>query len=123
MTRTQLDVVNALAKQRDAHLWLTHPSPNMWDIVDVALAASIDWDDIAQLTDIAQEKKTRNAVVLQLQDACEKVIDGADFYVHGAASLYWMVRHYWLHAEDRSELGDGRALEHSSTRALERLSD
>lgn len=30
LTRTQLDVLDALARHRDVHLWLTHPSPAMW---------------------------------------------------------------------------------------------
>lgn len=84
------------------------------DIADIVNTESIDWGDITQVTDTAQEKKTRKAVVLQLRDGSENVIDGADLYVPGGATLYWMVRHYWLHAEDRAELGDGRALERLS---------
>lgn len=30
LTRAQLDVLEALARHRDVHLWLTHPSPAMW---------------------------------------------------------------------------------------------
>ena len=84
------------------------------DIANIVYTESVDWDDIVQVTDTAQERKTRKAVVLQLQDGSEKVIDGADFYAPGGATLYWMVRHYWLHAEDRAELGDGQALERMS---------
>jgi hypothetical protein len=89
-------------------------SPDGVDIANIVYTESVDWDDIAQVTDTAQGKKTRKAVVLQLQDGSEKVIDGADLYVPGGATLYWMVRHYWLHAEDRTELGDGRAFERMS---------
>lgn len=31
LTRAQLAVLEALAVHRDVHLWLTHPSPAMWD--------------------------------------------------------------------------------------------
>lgn len=89
-------------------------SPDGVDIANIVYTESVDWDDIAQVTDTTHGKKTRKAVVLQLQDGDEKVIDGADFYVPGGATLYWMVRHYWLHAEDRAELGDSRALERMS---------
>jgi exodeoxyribonuclease V gamma subunit len=33
LSRTQLAVVEALAARRDLHLWLTHPSPAMWDLL------------------------------------------------------------------------------------------
>jgi hypothetical protein len=89
-------------------------SPDGVDIANIVYTESVGWDDIAQVTDIAQGKKTRKAVVLKLQDGSEQVIDGADLYVPGGATLYWMVRHYWLHAADRPELGDGRALERMS---------
>jgi len=31
LSRSHLDVLQALAAGRDLHLWLTHPSPGMWD--------------------------------------------------------------------------------------------
>jgi hypothetical protein len=89
-------------------------SPDGVHIANIVYTESVDWDEIAQVTDTAQRKKTRKAVVLQLHDGSEKVIDGADLYVPGGATLYWMVRHYWLHAEDRIELVDGRAFERMS---------
>jgi hypothetical protein len=46
-----------------------------------------------------------------LRDGTEKTIDGAYLYVPNGAGLYWMVRHYWRHPEDRVELIDHRALE------------
>jgi exodeoxyribonuclease V gamma subunit len=33
LSRTQLVVLDALAAQREVHLWLTHPSPTMWDLL------------------------------------------------------------------------------------------
>jgi hypothetical protein len=89
-------------------------SPDGVDIANIISTESVDWDEIVQVTDTVQGKKTRKAVVLQMRDGSEKVIDGADLYAPGGATLYWMVRHYWLLAEDRTELGDGRALERMS---------
>jgi hypothetical protein len=85
-------------------------SPDGVDIANIVYTESVDWDDIAEVTDSAEGRNTRKAVVLRLQDGSEKVIDGADLYVPGGAALYWMVRHYWGHAEDRAESVDGRAL-------------
>lgn len=89
-------------------------SPEGVEIANVVKTEFVDWDEIVEVADGTEEKKTRRAVVLRLQDGDEKVIDGADFYVPGGATLYWMVRHYWLHAEDRAELGDGRVLQRMS---------
>ena len=47
------------------------------------------------------------------------MIDGADFYVPNGVGLYWAVRHYWRHPEDRVELGDGRALQRLSEGRLD----
>ncbi|TFV61495.1 hypothetical protein E4P42_00935 [Mycobacterium sp. PS03-16] len=80
------------------------------DIANIAYTESVDWDDIADVRDTAQSKKTRKAIVLVLRDGDEKVIDGADIYLPGGAGLYWMVRHYWQLPENRPELNDGRAL-------------
>ena len=81
------------------------------DIANVAFTESVDWNDIADVRDSADSKKSRRAVVLVLRDGSEKLIDGADIYVPRGSALYWMVRHYWLRPEDRSELTDGRALD------------
>lgn len=69
------------------------------------------WEDIANVLDEPSKKRTRKAVVLALKDGSEAIIEGADLYVPGGVGLYWMVRHYWRHLEDRAELADGRALE------------
>lgn len=81
------------------------------DIANAAFTESVQWDDIADVKDVAESKKTRKAVVFELQDGREKVIDGADFYVPGGTAFYWMMRHYWRHPEDRGELSDERALD------------
>jgi hypothetical protein len=81
------------------------------DNANIAFTKSFDWDDIANITDSAETKRTRKAIVLCLHDGSEEVIEGADLYVPRGSALYWMVRHYWSHSEDRPELTDGRAVE------------
>ena len=81
------------------------------DNANIVFTKSIDWDDIVNITDTSQTKRTRKAIVLCLQDGSEEVIEGADLYVPRGAALYWMMRHYWAHPDDRSELIDGRAVE------------
>lgn len=80
----------------------------------VTTAVSIEstlWDDVIQVSDETETKKTRNAIVLNRKDGTEQILDGTDFYVPKGIGLYWMVHHYWRHPEDRPELIDGRALE------------
>ncbi|MBI3224374.1 MAG: exodeoxyribonuclease V subunit gamma [Mycolicibacterium cosmeticum] len=33
LSRTHLDVIGSLSIHRDVHLWLTHPSPHMWELL------------------------------------------------------------------------------------------
>ena len=40
LDRTQHRVLSALAAQRDVHLWLTHPSPTLWDTLAARGSAS-----------------------------------------------------------------------------------
>lgn len=86
-------------------------APNGIEIANAVQTDFVVWDEIVEVADSTEEKRTRRAVVLRLREGDEKVIDGADFYVPGGATLYWMIRHYWSHPEDRSELVDGRAME------------
>jgi hypothetical protein len=81
------------------------------DIANIVSTKSVKWDQVVDVRDSTEEKRTRKAIVLVLDDGTEEVIDGADFYVPQGAGLYWMVRHYWMNAEQRAELVDGRAAE------------
>ena len=82
------------------------------DIADIKRTQSVAWDDVLEVADHSESnKKTRKAIVLRLGDGTEKTIDGADLYVPNGIGLYWMVRHYWRHADDRAELTDERGLE------------
>lgn len=86
-------------------------TPAGLDIANIFSNDIVEWDDIEAITDHSEDQKSRKAAVLTLRDGSEKIIDGLDIYVPEGAGLYWMIRHYWLHPDDRTELVDGRALE------------
>lgn len=81
------------------------------DIANIVSTKSVSWDDVVDVKDNADSRRTRRAVVLVRRDSTEQVIDGADIYVPHGAGLYWMVRQYWRHPDQRGELVDERALE------------
>lgn len=89
-------------------------TPAMIEIADVLRTRILEWDDVVEVRDHASTKKANRAgrsVVLHLRNGDEAVIGNANVYVPGGAVLYWMVRHYWKHPEDRDELVDERALQ------------
>lgn len=77
---------------------------------NIAFTKTLVWDDVVDIAATTDKKRTRKAVVLKLRDGSEEVIESADLYTPGGATLYWMLRHYWKHPEGRAELQDGRAL-------------
>lgn len=87
-------------------------TPAMIEIANVVKTRVLEWDDVVDVRDIAVAEKANRggkAVVLCLRDGTEEVVGGLHFYVPGGVGLYWLVRHYWKHPEDRDELVDGRA--------------
>ena len=89
-------------------------TPAMIEIADVLRTRLLEWDDVVDVRDHASNTKANRAgpsVVLCLRDGSEQVIGGLNLYVPGGAALYWLVRHYWKHPEDRGELVDDRALQ------------
>ncbi len=86
-------------------------TPTGVKVTTAVSAESTSWDDVVNVSDETEAKKTRTAIVLHRRDGTEQVLDGTDFYVPKGIGLYWMVHHYWRHPEDRAELTDGRALE------------
>lgn len=87
-------------------------TPTGIEVADIRSTEIVAWGDIVGVDDHSEvSKKTRKAVVLRRGDGSEKTVDGCDFYVPNGVGLYWMVRHYWRHADDRPELTDGRAME------------
>lgn len=89
-------------------------SPAMLEIADVIKTRVVEWDDIVEVKDHSETKdgkKAGRSVVLCLRDGSEKTIGGLNLYVPTGVPLYWLVRHYWRHPEDRMELVDSRAPE------------
>jgi hypothetical protein len=101
-------LVSALRRGGVGYVKLT---PTGFDFANIAYTESGEWDDVVDVKAGMETKRTRKAIVLVLQDSSEKIVDGADFVVPRGVALYWMVRHYWRHPEDRPELTDGRALD------------
>lgn len=86
-------------------------TPAMVEIADVVKARVLEWDDIVDVkdhSDTKDGKKAGRSVVLCLRDGREEVVGGLNLYVPTGVPLYWMVRHYWKHPEDRMELVDNR---------------
>ena len=80
------------------------------EYADIFRTRTSPWHDIVDITDKA-DRQTRNPIVFAVKDAKRIVVPNADRFASGGAALYWMVRHYWKHPENRDELTDGRALE------------
>ncbi|WP_156616969.1 hypothetical protein [Mycobacterium sp. 852014-52144_SCH5372336] len=84
--------------------------PDVIEHADILRTRTARWADIVDIADVA-DKRTRNPIIFVLNDGKPIVVPNADRYEPGFGTLYWMVRHYWKHPEDRLELTDGRALE------------
>jgi hypothetical protein len=84
-------------------------TPAMIESANARKTRAVEWGDVVDISDSSGEKDFRRAAILHLKDGTEEAILGLDFYVPKGGSLYWMVRHYWKHPEDRMELVDSRA--------------
>ena len=93
------------------HLKLT---PHGFEVVELITTRRGDWSDLSEITDHAPGKSAHQPIVLVFKQKTV-IIQNASGYVPGGAALYWMVRHYWLHPEDRLELTDERAIERLRT--------
>ncbi len=86
-------------------------SPAMIEISDVIKTRAVEWDDIVDIKDQSDTKDGKRAgrsAVLCLREGSEIVIGGLNLYVPRGVALYWLVRHYWRHPEERMELVDSR---------------
>ena len=77
---------------------------------DMFRTRSARWEDVIDVSDKA-DKRARNPIVFVAKGAKPVVVPNADRYGDSGAALYWMIRHYWQHPENRDELVDGRALD------------
>jgi len=98
----------AYARRGPGHLLL---SPQGFEIRELVSTKRGSWIGVTDVTDDAPEVKARHPIVLVMKDGQPQVIQGASGYAPNGAALYWMVRHYWKHPENRDELTDGRALD------------
>ena len=94
------------------HVQLTPGGIAYTDLKHSVAVVSVPWDDMVGIADYVKSSDgPRKTIALRLKDKTRQTIDDADLYAPNGYALYWMVRHYWRHAEDRPELTDGRALE------------
>lgn len=70
------------------------------------------WDDIAAVTDkLPTEGRFWTPMVITMKDGSRLVMDSPGSYTRKGTALIELVRFYWRHPEQRSELTDGRALD------------
>ncbi|MBA0048863.1 hypothetical protein [Mycobacteroides sp. LB1] len=69
------------------------------------------WTDIKKVADSTPKSKGRRLIVFNLADDTTRSFNATGMFTPGGVALYWMIRHYWKHPEDRAELADGRALD------------
>ena len=89
-------------------------TPALVEIADALRTTVLEWDDVIDVTDHSTAKNAKRSgrsVVLCLHDGSEVVIGALNLYVPTGVPLYWLVRHYWRHPEDRPELTTPRASE------------
>jgi hypothetical protein len=93
--------------------WLGHVClmPSGFEISELRRTSEGSWDDVKDVSDKTSDRRAAQPIELVMNDGSTHVINGAATYSPHGVALYWMVRHYWLHPEDRAELTDGRAVE------------
>lgn len=101
-------LVTAWRRGGVGHVKLT---PAMVENADIFSTRVVEWDDVVDVVDHAESRRAHRAVVLRLRDGREEIISVADIYLPRGVALYWLVRHYWRHPEDRMELVDNRVAE------------
>jgi len=87
-------------------------SPEGFEISSVlGTTSSGAWSDVVDVIDEAPKGKiSRCPAVMVMKDAPPQVLNGLQAYQPDGTALYWAIRHYWLHPENREELTNGRAV-------------
>lgn len=70
-----------------------------------------NWVEVTDIVGVAPRGKAFRPVVLERKDGAPAVINNAAAWSPGGRALFRMIRHYWLHREDRAELVNGVAVE------------
>ncbi|HEX2212518.1 MAG TPA: hypothetical protein VHH12_03485 [Mycobacterium sp.] len=108
---TFIGIAGLMSAQRRGSVGHVKLTPAMVENADILSTRMLEWDDIDDVANHATTRKAPRAVVLRLRDGREEIISMADVYLPGGAPLYWLIRHYWRHPEDRAELADNRVVQ------------
>ena len=99
----------AFARRRTAgYVRLT---PTGFELANLVLTQEGTWDDVVDITDEYPDRQARHHTVFVMTEGKPKVLKNTSGFVPSGAALYWMIRHYWKHPQDRAELTDGTAIE------------
>ncbi|MCG7606913.1 MULTISPECIES: hypothetical protein [Mycobacterium] len=92
-----------------SHLLLT---PEELEFTNLGSLNSGKWDDIAAVTDkLPTEGRFWTPMVITMKDGSILAMDSPGSYTPKGTALIELVRFYWRHPEQRTELTDGRALD------------
>jgi hypothetical protein len=103
-----MGLIGLMMRGRSMHLRL---APHGFEYADIMRTRSGSWDDVANVSDEARRERAYHPITFVLKESKPVLVHNASGYGPSGAAVYWMVRHYWKHPEDRAELTDGRALE------------
>lgn len=82
------------------------------DFTDSYTTFTLAWNEIRDITGTAPRSKTYRPVVFEVhREAPPAVINNASAWAPDGAALFWLIRHYWRHSQDRGELSNGIAIE------------
>ncbi len=84
--------------------------PDGVEYSDILRTRMVGWSALRTISDKA-DNRSHKPIVLVDNDNKRIVINSAASYSAGSPAIFWMVRYYWKHPEDRGELTSGRALE------------
>jgi hypothetical protein len=86
-------------------------TPTGFELANLVLTQEGTWDEVVNITDEYSEKQGRHPTVFVMKERKPKVLKNTGGFAPSGAALYWMIRHYWKHPQNRAELTDGRAIE------------
>jgi hypothetical protein len=86
-------------------------TPTGFELANLVLTQKGTWDDVVDIADEYADKQGRHPTVFVMKDGKPKVLKNTDGFAPRGAALYWLIRHYWKHPEDRAELTDSTAIE------------
>jgi len=96
-------------------------SPEGFEVTNsVTTTTSGAWDDVVDVVDQAPKGTSAYCpAVMVMGEGPPQVIKSVDGYGPYGSAIYWAIRHYWLHPENRGELTNGRAIERLEAQEFE----